>query len=114
MDFPPFCPYCQSRDVVPRATGLKIFGAIGIVVGAAGAFKASLKALQVLRSGSVALPGIALTGIASAVLTAMSASALGCEIGTKAGAQLDRMLLGKQSSASWAWPWVSGTASCTA
>lgn len=61
MDFPPFCPYCQSRDVVPRATGLKIFGAIGIVVGAAGAFKASLKALQVLQSGSVALPGIALT-----------------------------------------------------
>lgn len=96
MDFPPFCPYCQSRDVVPRAMGLKIFGAIGIAVGAAGAFKASLKALQVLQSGSVALPGIALTGIASAVLTAMSASALGCEIGTKAGAQLDRMLLGNR------------------
>ena len=96
MDFLPFCPYCQSRDVVPRATGLKIFGAIGIVVGAAGAFKASLKALQVLQNGNVALPGIALTCIASAVLTAMSASALGCEIGTKAGAQLDRMLLGNR------------------
>jgi hypothetical protein len=58
------------------------------------AFTPRSKGLQLLQSGSIALVArIAFTGIASAVVAAMSASAMGCEIGTKAGAQIDLMLL---------------------
>lgn len=88
-----YCPFCRSHDVVPRSVGLKLFGTLGLLAGAAGVLRISIKRLP---AGTVSLPGIALSGIAAAVLAALNAGALGCEIGTKAGAQLDRMLLGNR------------------
>lgn len=87
------CPFCQSHEVVPRTMGLKLFGAIGLLAGAAGALKTSLKHLP---TGGTSLPDLALSKVAVAVLAALSASAVGCELGCKAGAQLDRMLLGNR------------------
>jgi hypothetical protein len=89
----PICPFCRSPNVVTRATGLKVLGSIGILVGAAGALHAALKQLP---KGSFALPSLALTAIAAGVLSALRAGAVGCRIGTKAGSQLDEMLLGNR------------------
>ncbi len=93
MNPTPFCPFCRSHEVVPCSTGYKIFGAIGLLAGAAGAIHAALKQPS---SGTLPLPDIALSSLAGAALAALSASALGCRIGTKAGAQLDDMLLGNR------------------
>lgn len=93
MNPSPFCPFCNSLRVVPRAVGLKTYGALGMLVGAAGALHAALSRLP---AGAVSTPGLALSGIAAAVLAALSASALGCQIGAKAGAQLDGLLFGNR------------------
>lgn len=79
--------------MIPRASGLKLFGAIGLLAGAAGVLKISLKHLP---EGTASLPDLTLSGIAVAVLAALNAGAMGCELGTKAGAQLDHMLLGNR------------------
>lgn len=88
-----FCPFCRSHDVVPRSVGLKLFGTLGLLAGTASVLRASIKHLP---AGTVSLPGVALSGIAATVLAALNAGALGCEVGSKAGAQLDRMLLGNR------------------
>ena len=93
MNPPHTCPFCRSPNVIPRSTGHKVFGTIGILAGAAGAIHASIKHIP---KGSLSLPGIALSLITSAVLSALSASALGCRIGSKAGTELDDMLLGNR------------------
>ena len=65
-----FCPFCRSHDVVPRSVGLKLFGTLGLLAGTASVLRASIKHLP---AGTVSLPGVALSGIAAAVLAALNA-----------------------------------------
>lgn len=67
---------------------------IGCLVGAAGGFHASVKGLPIAKLATPALvaSGFAFTGVAGAVVAALSAAAVGCEFGAKAGAKIDLML----------------------
>jgi len=88
------CPFCEHAEVTPRTPATYVCAVLGCAVGAAGGFHASNKGLSIasLPSTSLASAGFAFNGVAGAVVAAMTAAAIGCDLGAKAGAKIDLVL----------------------
>lgn len=95
MQPPLICPFCRSAEVMIRAPTQKTYAVIGCVVGATGGFNAALRGLHIGKAlaAHVGPVGFAFTGIAGAVICALASSAIGAELGAKAGNKVDQALL---------------------
>lgn len=94
MSHPLACPFCHSAEITIKAPVQKSYAAIGCIVGATGGFNAALKRLHVGRAltAHVGPTSLAFNGVAGAVIAAMTAAAIGCELGAKSGAKIDLVL----------------------
>lgn len=74
-----------------RAPAQKSYAAVGCIVGAASGFHAAIKGLHIGKTlaANVGPLGFAFTGIAGAVICALTGSAIGAELGAKAGCKID-------------------------
>lgn len=97
MSPPLICPICHSAEVMIRAPTQKTYAVIGCVVGATGGFNAALRGLHIGKAlaAHVGPMSFAFTGVAGAVICALASSAIGAELGAKAGSKIDQALMSR-------------------
>ena len=95
MSQPLICPFCHSAEIMIRAPAQKTYAVIGCVIGATGGLNAALRGLHIGKAlaAHVGPVGFAFTGVAGAVICALASSAIGAELGAKAGSKVDQALM---------------------